>query len=78
MKMLTHLFTNWKTTLAGAAALAAVGAKIANGHFDVSTDLPAIFAGVGLMTAKDHNVTGGTHAQDGGTVPAGPVPQHKP
>ena len=50
---------NWKTTLAGAAALLALASKIAAaGHLDFATDGPAILAALGLLVAKDHNVTG--------------------
>ena len=55
---------NWKTTLAGAAALLSVVAKIVvSGSIDWATDGPAILAGIGLIAAKDHNVTGGTKQQ---------------
>src|SRR5258705_241217 len=40
-------FTNYKTTLAGVAAILTVVAKIATtGHVDLTTDLSAIVAGV--------------------------------
>lgn len=55
---------NWKTTLAGAAALLAIASKvITTGHLDFATDGPALMAAVGLLAAKDHNVTGGTTPQ---------------
>ncbi len=54
---------NWKTTLAGVAALLAVAAKVVNGHFDPALDGAAVMAGIGLIFAKDSNVTGGTVQQ---------------
>ena len=56
-------FGNWKTTLSGIAALLAVAAKIANGEADWATDIPMVIAAVGLLMAKDHDVTGGTRVQ---------------
>jgi len=50
---------NWKTTLAGAAALLAIVSKvITSGHLDFATDVPAILAALGLLVAKDHDITG--------------------
>jgi len=37
------------------------------------TVLAAITAGLGLVFAKQHNVTGGTVPQAGGTEPADPI-----
>jgi len=59
---------SWKTTLAGVcaivSALAAAGSAIAVGHpVDYMTTFAAVMAGVGLITAKDSNVTGGTVQQ---------------
>lgn len=54
---------NWKTTLSGLAALLAVAAKIANGQADYATDIPMVLAAIGLLTAKDGDVTGGTRQQ---------------
>lgn len=52
---------NWKTTIAGAAALLAVISKaITAGHLDFATDGPAIMAAIGLLMAKDFNVSGTT------------------
>lgn len=64
---------NWKTTIAGVSAIfAAIGSLFtATGTIDLShlsTVLPAVLAGLGLIFAKDHNVTGGTVA----AVPAKP------
>ena len=50
---------SWKTTFMGIAALVAVAAKIVTtGQFDWTMDGPAILAGLGLITAKDHDITG--------------------
>lgn len=55
---------NWRTTLAGVAAIIGIAAKVATtGHFDLALDGPAIAAGIGLIAAKDSNVTGGTVQQ---------------
>jgi hypothetical protein len=67
-----RLGKNWKTSLAGAATLASVGFKIANGQFDFHTDPALITAGIGLLLAKSNTVTGGISPQDGGTVPTHP------
>lgn len=66
---------NWKTTVAGVSAIfTAVGSLfLANGTIDwshLSTVLPAILAGFGLIFAKDSNVTGGTVPQAPVTHPA--------
>ena len=55
---------NWKTTLAGVAAILSVITKVVTtGGIDWQTDAPAIMAGIGLIAAKDSNVTGGTTRQ---------------
>lgn len=59
---------SWKTTTAGVLSitLAVVHAALAmiNGTpFDMASTLAAIMAGIGLITAKDSNVTGGTIKQ---------------
>lgn len=49
---------NWKTTLAGISAILAVVVKVINsGALDWQTDGPAILVGIGLLTAKDHDVS---------------------
>jgi hypothetical protein len=49
-----YLLTNYKTTLAGVAAIIAVIAKIAQtGHIDIATDYAALATGVGLILAHD-------------------------
>jgi hypothetical protein len=45
---------NYKTTLTGIAAIATIVAKIATtGHIDLTTDIAALVAGVGLIVAHD-------------------------
>ena len=61
-------FNNWKTTLMGAAAILTSGGhllgSVASGDFgSIGTDGSAILAGLGLLFAKDFNVTGGTTRQ---------------
>ena len=54
---------NWKTSLAGVSTILAVFTKIVNGHVDWGTDIPILIAAIGLLVAKDHNVTGGSVPQ---------------
>ncbi len=55
------MMKSWKTTLAGVAAIMSIVTKIVTtGAIDWQTDAPAIMAGIGLIAAKDGNVTGGT------------------
>jgi hypothetical protein len=61
-------FKNWKTTLAGVAAMLTAAGHLAgavsDGNFStLGTDGSMILAGLGLLFAKDHNVTGGTTRQ---------------
>jgi len=49
---------NWKTTLSGVAALLAVAAKVANGQSEWAIDVPMVITAIGLLTAKDHDITG--------------------
>lgn len=56
---------NWKTTLAGILSLVitvanAAQAILGGGHVDPAQALTGLTAGLGLILAKDHNVTGGT------------------
>ena len=59
---------NWKTTVMGCLAIlaaiinAAVG-MIGGTPVDWAATMTAIFAGIGLISAKDSNVTGGTIRQ---------------
>jgi len=59
---------SWKTTTLGILAIVTVAvnvaqALIAGQAVDWGTVIPAVMAGVGLITAKDANVTGGTVKQ---------------
>lgn len=61
---------NWKTTVAGAAAVLGAVAHLLNGFANgdwsmssLTTDMTAISAGIGLLFAKDGNVTGGDTRQ---------------
>lgn len=63
-------FANWKTTAAGIAAVLGAASHIINGFVNgdwsmnsVTADLAAISAGIGLIFAKDGNVTGGNVRQ---------------
>ncbi len=47
----------------GIGVLFGVGTKILNMGFDPMTDISVIMGGVGLLVAKDQNVTGGTVQQ---------------
>ena len=47
---------NWKTTLAGAASILTGIVQIIKG--DIATGATAIVTGVGLIFAKDNDVTG--------------------
>lgn len=56
---------NWKTTVSGIIAIVialagAAQALISGGAVDWTAVISAIIAGVGLISAKDNNVTGGT------------------
>ncbi len=58
---------NWKTNSSGIAllliSLVRVVQQIVEGKSPDMVDVTAIVSGVGLMFAKDHNVTGGTTVQ---------------
>lgn len=54
---------NWKTSFLGVLSIATIGVKLANGGSISNEDIGVIIAGVGLLLAKDHNVTGGTKQQ---------------
>lgn len=61
-------FKNWKTTVAGVATiLVAVGnaanAVLQGQPLDMTSLITTIIAGIGLVFAKDHNVTGGNVVQ---------------
>ena len=62
---------NWKTTLFGILAAAAGGVATggppqAQGWASIAM---TVFGALFALFAKDNNVTGGTVAQNGGTVP---------
>lgn len=63
---------NWQTRISGILTLGLIGVKAAAnpGVLADPTVLAAITAGLGLIFAKQHNVTGGTVPQAGGTEPA--------
>ena len=58
-----NFLVNWKTTIAGVAALMSAAGHllnaIANGDTStIATDGPLIIAAIGVIFAKDSNVTG--------------------
>ncbi len=57
------MFTSWKTSLTGIGMIAfgIIGLAVGKLTYDVATS--AILAGLGLIFAKDSNVTGGTKEQ---------------
>lgn len=61
--------TNWKTTVMGILTIIVALGNAALGFFktgaipDLGVLVAAITAGIGLITAKDSNVTGGTVVQ---------------
>jgi hypothetical protein len=61
--MFKRLIKNWKTSLAGVASLTTGITLIVNGHTEEG--IAGIITGLGLLAAKDGNVTGGTNGQDG-------------
>lgn len=65
-----HALTNWKTTVAGVAAILGAAAdaltQVSTGHVDPTRlygDAIAVVTGWGLIVAKDGNVTGGSVKQ---------------
>lgn len=56
------MMENWKTTLAGVGtllvALGHMATGMSNGAGIAAPDLMAIATAIGLIMAKDHNVTG--------------------
>jgi len=51
------IFRNWKTTVAGIAAILG-GVKIYITTGNINEALTSLIAGMGLLFAKDHDVTG--------------------
>ena len=64
---------SWKTTLTGVltiiAGLTSGGLLVMKGQVEagIGTAITAITAGIGLINAKDNNVTGGTVTQPSST-----------
>lgn len=55
---------NWQTKLSGLGMLIGVAIKAyTSGHFDWAADGATVMGGIGLLSAKQHNVTGGTKEQ---------------
>ena len=54
---------NWKTSATGIAAVLGAIAHMLTTRTIGAEDITAIFTGVGLIFAKDGNVTGGTVSQ---------------
>lgn len=49
---------SWRTTLAGLSAILAVATKVlVAGDLNLATDVPSFLAGIGLLFAKDFNVS---------------------
>jgi hypothetical protein len=81
MSWLLSLLVNWKTTLAGvgtlAGAIATVATTLSKGTLDqqtLTTLFSTVLAGIGLIAAKDSNVTGGTKVVPSVTPRSTPVP----
>lgn len=55
------MFKNWKTTISGLGAIISGIALIVKG--DIAGGVTAVITGIGLVAAKDSNVTGGTTQQ---------------
>jgi len=60
--------TSWRTTTLGILAIVtavtgAAQALLSGGNVDWSTTIAAVLAGIGLIKAKDSQVTGGTIKQ---------------
>lgn len=55
---LSNIGNNWQTTLFGVATLIGTLAKVVKTKTLDANDMAAISAGVGLIVAKDSNVTG--------------------
>lgn len=55
-----HIFRNWKTTFCGLATIF-TGVKNIILTGDIAGSINTIMIGVGLIFAKDYNITGGTN-----------------
>lgn len=74
--ILKKITTNWKTSSAGIASIGTgvgdiVHSLSAKTPVNWQVDIGAIIVGIGLLTAKDSNVTGGTKSET--SPPAAPV-----
>jgi hypothetical protein len=56
---------NWKTTLSGIASIIGGVALFFNQPDKLQEAIGMVVIGFGFLSAKDHNVTGGTMADDG-------------
>lgn len=54
---MNFLLKNWKTTAAGAAMILSIVPKLADPTMLTAQDLGALVGGVGLLLAKDHDVS---------------------
>jgi hypothetical protein len=59
---------SWKTTLSGVIAIViaagnAIQGMLSGTPVDMATTIAAVMAGIGLISAKDNDVTGGTVKQ---------------
>lgn len=54
---------NWKTTLSGVSLIISGIALFFNDQSKIAEAFGMVIAGVGLVTAKDNNVTGGRTEQ---------------
>lgn len=67
--MFSKITINWKTSAAGLAMIFTVLADVLHGlttqgaNINWQVDFTALVTGIGLLAAKDSNVTGGTKAQ---------------
>lgn len=66
---LNKLMTNWKTSSAGIGMILTALAHIAHDYgagcpINFVVDVPMLLGGLGLLAAKDSNVTGGTKSEN--------------
>ena len=68
---------NWKTTLSGIASIIGGVALFFNQPDKMQEAIGMVIIGIGFLSAKDHNVTGGTTAEapiQGGGIKNPPKP----
>lgn len=58
-----RMMTNWKPMLGAAAGILAIVAKVVNGGSLDTEDIAIVSGLLGLLFAKQHNVTGGSKKQ---------------